>query len=138
MDPRRDRQIVRYESALAELAEHAELQAYRGTGGYWASERLGGLVAGLRVAYDAYELEGDVAPVRRAIDAYMEDMRLHQLPPDPWVGQRLASFLSQLELRPLTLETRVARAPRPDAWPEGILAVSPEALQALREARKTS
>jgi hypothetical protein len=126
------RETATYETALAELAEHAELQAFQGTAGLYAHGRLEALVNRLSRLYDAYELEGDVAPVRREVDAYLTDLAAHQLRPDPWVTARLQRFVEALQTgrASLTLETRIA-AERPPSWPDGLLAVSPQELQAL-------
>lgn len=130
-----ERQTARYESLLSELAEHAELQAFAGAAGYYAHQRLLALVARLRAVYDLYELEGDVVPVREAIDAYHADLRDHQLRPDPSVSGVLARFLEDLtpRLPVLQVETRIAQPSVVGRWPEGLLAVSPEELQALHE-----
>jgi hypothetical protein len=129
------RATARYETALAELSEHVELQAFQGTAGFYAWGRLEALVHQLRRHYDAYELEGDVAPVRREVDAYLADLAAHQLRPDPWVTSHLARFVEALQTgnATITLETRVAAAPA-QQWPEGLLAVSPQELQALHSA----
>lgn len=126
------RETATYETALAELAEHVELQAFQGTAGLYAHGRLNALVSRLGRLYDAYELEGDVAPVRHEVDAYLADLAAHQLRPDAWVTTKLARFVEALqnERATLVLETRVA-AERPAPWPDGLLAISPQELQAL-------
>ncbi|MDB5100260.1 MAG: hypothetical protein JWM80_4681 [Cyanobacteria bacterium RYN_339] len=124
------RETARYETALAELEEHVGLQAFQGAAGFYAWGRLDALVNRLGRLYDAYELEGDVAPVRHEVDAYLADLAALQLRPDPWVTAHLARFVDDLQAGTavLTVETRVAAAPQ---WPTGILAVSPEELKAL-------
>jgi hypothetical protein len=125
------RETARYETALAELAEHAELQAFHGTAGLYAQHRLQALVGRLGRLYDGYELEGDVAPVRHEVDAYLADLAAHQLRPDPWVTARLQRFVDGLQGAPtLMIETRIA-AEAPAGWPDGVLAVSPQELAAL-------
>jgi hypothetical protein len=126
------RQTARYESAVAELAEHADLLAFQGPAGLYAWNRLEALVQRLRDLYDDYELEGDVAPVRREVEDYLHDLSDHQLRPDPGVSACLLRFVNELTPDAITIETRQA-TPAP-GWPNGLLAISPAELQALHEA----
>jgi hypothetical protein len=130
-----ERQTVRYESALAELAEHAELQAFQGPAGFYAWRRLEALVDQLRAVYDEYELEGDVAPVRRAVQAYFDDLNDHQVRPETFLTTFLDRFLNDLNPAPLVvdIDTRLAGPEDSHQWPSGILAVSAEELRALHE-----
>ena len=105
------RETATYETALAELAEHVELQAFQGTAGLYAHQRLGALVTRLNRLYDAYELEGDVAPVRREVDAYLADLAAHQLRPDPWVTAKLARFVEALAREDLQRSFEYLRTP---------------------------
>ena len=126
-----ERRIAWYEATLEELDELAQTQPFAGPSGFFGWERLKGLLHQLRAAFDRYELEGDVAPVRREVDAYLADLAAHQLRPDAWVTARLQRFVEGLQGAPtLTIETRIA-AEAPAGWPDGVLAVSPQELAAL-------
>lgn len=135
----RARKTERFEATLATLSHHAEAQGFEVRGGFYAWERLKALVAELGRAYDYFELEGDVAPARRAIDAYQADLAHHGLRLDPWIAGQLGPLLAELEAPDAWVEVTLDVAPAmpADQAPSGMLAVSPEALQALLRARQT-
>lgn len=135
----RERKIERYESALIALTRHVEAQGFEVRGGFHAWNRLEVLVADLTRAYDAFELEGDVAPVRLACEAYADDLADKGLRPDPWVAAQITQLLADLEAPDSWVELRidVAEAKPLDFVPSGMLAVSPAALEALLRARQT-
>jgi hypothetical protein len=133
MEDGMERQTARYESAVAELAEHAEMQAFQGPAGFYAWRRLEALVDQLRSVYDEYELEGDSAPVRQVVEAYFADLNDHQVRPQTFLTTFLGRFLDDLNPEPLevNIETRLAEPPSGTQWPTGILAVSAHELQSL-------
>ncbi|MEB3197582.1 MAG: hypothetical protein VKP62_10310 [Candidatus Sericytochromatia bacterium] len=133
----RARRTERFEATLIALAAHVESLGFAGRGGYYAWDRLKHLVRGLHAALDYYELEGDVAPARRELEAYHRDMAGIGLPPDAWVEAELGRLLGELEA-PVTWELSVGETPpgAPQGYPEGILAVHPAALDML--ARRAS
>lgn len=134
----RVRKTERYETTLAAMARHVEAQGFEVRGGFHAWQRLEVLVDDLARAYDYYELEGDVAPVRRAVEAYTEDLGDKGLRPDPWVASQVGQLLAELEAPEGWLEVRIdtAVAQPGDHVPDGMLAVSAEALEALLRSRQ--
>ena len=137
----RERQTTRYATALDELDRYAELHRFEGIGSFYAWERLNMLVGRLRAQYDAFELEGDLDPVREAIEGYQRDLWRHHIKPDQGINARLGELLSGLEAEAPapTLDVLVSTVPMaPGAhWPEQLLTVRPEELQALLAQRTT-
>ncbi|MEB3327895.1 MAG: hypothetical protein VKQ33_01540 [Candidatus Sericytochromatia bacterium] len=133
----RARQTERFEATLIALAGHVESTGFEGRGGFHAWERLKGLLRGLHVALDYYELEGDVAPARREYEAYRRDLASVGLQPDRWAEIEIGRLLQELEGPASRWEVTVGEAPPADprALPGHILAVRPEALEALAERR---
>jgi hypothetical protein len=133
----RARQTERFEATLIALAGHVESTGFESRGGFYAWERLKGLLRGLQVALDYYELEGDVAPARREYEAYRRDLANVGLQPDRWAEVEIGRLLGDLEAPASRWELTVGEAPPPDprALPGNMLAVRPEALEALVERR---
>jgi hypothetical protein len=134
----RDHQTTRYLSALAELAAYADLHRFEGAGSFYAWERLNALIQRLREHYDHYELEGDAAPVRRAIESFQDDMTRLHVKADAWVVGHLAELLGWLETgTDVTLNVLTSVVPVvPGAeLSKGYLAVHPDALEALLKKR---
>jgi hypothetical protein len=139
--PMRERQTTRYATALDELDGYAEFHRFQGAGAFFAWERLKGLVAQLRANYDRFELEGDIDPVRAAIDTYQRDLWAHHIKPDQGINARLYELVSGLEAEASVpvIDVLVATVPAaPGArWPEHLLAVRPEDLRALLAERSS-
>ncbi|MEB3220596.1 MAG: hypothetical protein VKS61_00820 [Candidatus Sericytochromatia bacterium] len=133
----RARQTERFEATLIALAGHVESTGFEGRGGFHAWDRLKGLLRGLQVALDYYELEGDVAPARREFEAYRRDLANVGLQPDRWVDAEISRLLGDLEGPASRWEITVGEAlpADPRALPANILAVRPAALEALVERR---
>jgi hypothetical protein len=126
--------------ALDELDRYAELHRFEGISSFYHWERLTILANRLRALYDAFELEGDLGPVREAIDHYRHDLWRHHIKPDQGVNARLHEFLEALEAAQAPeVELIVSTVPMvPTAeWPSHLLAVRPEELQALLEERSS-
>ena len=123
-----ERKISSYEQALDALEDLAQTQSFQGQGGFYGWERLQGLLQCLKAAFDAYELEGDAAPTRRAVEAYQADLATHQVRQDLHVVGVLERLLADLEERGLELRIEVARQDPgiPSAWPPSTLAVTAE------------
>jgi hypothetical protein len=135
----RARKTDRYETALATLARHVEAQGFEVRGGFHSWYRLEVLLADLTRAYDYYELEGDVAPVRAAVEAYTEDLAHKGLRPDPWVASLVGQLLADLEGPTSWLEVRLDVAPAKPSdhlTVPGLLTVSPATLEALLRSRQ--
>lgn len=131
----RERQTIRYATALDGLERYAEYQKFEGIGSFYAWERLKLLIGRLRGHYDAFELEGDIDPVREAIDGYQRDLWRHHIKPDQGLNARLFDMVAGLEAEAAppcvdVLVSTVAAAPGA-RWPEHLLAVRPEELQAI-------
>ena len=129
-----ERKITSYETTLEELAELSRTQAFAGQAGFFGWERLEGLRHQLRQAYDAYELEGNVAPVRQAIEGYLADLATRQVRPDARVYGCLERFLADLERPDLDVATHVVDPAVVGRWPSEILTITPEELVALHDA----
>ena len=134
----RARKTERFEAELCALAAHVEAQGFETRGGFYAWERVKALVAGLQRAYDYFELEGDVAPVRREVEAYQADMANMGLRPEPWVVAQVVRLLAELEApeADLTLRVSLTSDAPPPAWPSSVLTVRPETLDSLMQARR--
>lgn len=137
----RERQTTRYATALDELDRYAELHRFEGISSFYHWERLKILANRLRSLYDAFELEGDLTPVRQEVDDYQRDLWRHHIKPDQGVNARLQEMLSGLEPdeapRLDVLVSTVAMA-QTAQWPSSLLTVRPEELQALMEARASA
>lgn len=134
----RARQTELFEATLIALAGHVESLGFEGRGGYYAWDRLKGLVRGLQTALDYYELEGDVAPARREYEAYRRDLANVGLQPDQWVEAEVGRMVATLEAPVGGWQLTVGEAPSSDprGYPGHILAVRPEALASLVERRQ--
>lgn len=136
----RERQTTRYATALDELDRYAELHRFEGIGSFYAWERLNMLVGRLRAQYDAFELEGDLAPLRQAIEGYQRDLWRHHIKPDQGVNARLSELLNGLEAEAPAPAVEILVSTVPMAaganWPQELLAVRPEELQALLADRR--
>ena len=129
-----ERRIAWYEATLEELDELAQTQPFAGPSGFFGWERLKGLLHQLRAAFDRYELEGDVAPVRQQIEAYYADLAMLQVRQDARVNGVLERFLAVLEAPALELRVSQRDPVQPSVWPPGTLTITPEELLALHEA----
>lgn len=130
----RARKTDRFEAALADLIAHVEAQGFEVRGGFYAWDRMKVLVSRLQRALDYYELEGDVLPVREALDAYGVELANKALRPDAWVVGRVGQLVAELEAPSLELEVRVAGLPSGE-WPAAVLAVHPDELARLMRER---
>lgn len=128
----RERQTTRYTATLDELERYAEFHRFQGPGSFYAWERLNSLVGRLRAQFDAFELEGDVAPLQEAIDTYQRDLWRHHIKPDQGVNARLYGLVDGLA-QDAELEVLVSTVPMAvePTWSDRMLTVRPETLQAL-------
>ena len=130
----RERQTHRYQSALQELDRCAALQSLDDPGSFYQWERLSLLTDRLRGLFDAFELEGDLAPVAEAVETYQSDLAQRGLRPDREVERRLDALWTDLVAhQPERVDVLVTTVPQaaPTGHPDGLLAISPEALEAL-------
>jgi hypothetical protein len=136
----RARQTERFEATLIALANHIESAGFDGRGGFYAWERLKGLLQGLQMALDYYELEGDVAPARREFESYRQDLSRVGLQADRWVAVAIGQLLGDLEAKDGGWELRVGvDAPESGAYvPAGMLTVHPQALADLMQRRSST
>lgn len=136
----RARQTERFEATLIALANHIESSGFDGSGGFYAWERLKGLLRGLQVALDYYELEGDVGPARREFESYRQDLSRVGLRADRWVDVAVGQLLGDLEAQEGGWEIQVGvEAPAPSARvPAGMLTVHPQALADLMGRRAST
>lgn len=126
------RQTARYLAALRELEAYADSHRFEGAGSFHAWERLNVLIGRLRYLFDAYELEGDVHPVREEIARFQADLERCHVRPDAGLVFKLGQFLADLE-QPPSLTVLTTRVPPPvgASWPDDYLTVRPEELEAL-------
>jgi hypothetical protein len=137
----RERQTTRYATALDELDRYAEFHRFEGISSFYHWERLKILANRLRALYDAFELEGDLGPVRDEVDGYQRDLWRHHIKPDQGVNARLQELLAGLEAEQAPrIDVLVSTVPMVQTadWPEHLLTVRPDELQALLEARAST
>lgn len=136
----RARQTERFEATLIALANHIESSGFDGRGGFYAWERLKGLLQGLQVALDYYELEGDVAPARREFESYRQDLSRVGLRADRWAEVAVGQLLGDLEAQNGGWALHVGlEAPAQGAHvPAGMLTVHPQALADLMQRRSSA
>jgi hypothetical protein len=137
----RERQTNRFQSAILELDRCAALQPLNRPGEFYQWERLSLLTERLKGLFDAFELEGDLGPVAEAVAAYQADLATRGLQPDREVERRLDSLWQDLVAQqPERVDVLVSTVPAapPTSRPDGLLAVSPETLEAILKNRSAS
>ncbi len=99
-----------------------------------------GLLQGLQVALDYYELEGDVAPARREFESYRQDLSRVGLRADRWAEVAVGQLLGDLEAQNGGWALHVGlEVPAPGAHvPAGMLTVHPQALADLMQRRSSA